>query len=118
MARGLRGARVLLPAHRARTAIRSGPCASSAAYGITPARGVSRSKLLVAAVILVAIAAFFASGAHRYLSFDNIKAQQGAVDAWYRGHPWQALAVFFLLYVAVTGLSLPGAAVMTLAAGA
>jgi pyruvate/2-oxoglutarate dehydrogenase complex dihydrolipoamide dehydrogenase (E3) component/uncharacterized membrane protein YdjX (TVP38/TMEM64 family) len=79
---------------------------------------VSRTKLLVAALIALAIGVFFASGAHHHLSFDNIKAQQATVQAWYEAHPWQALAGGFALYVAVTGLSLPGAAVLTLAAGA
>jgi pyruvate/2-oxoglutarate dehydrogenase complex dihydrolipoamide dehydrogenase (E3) component/uncharacterized membrane protein YdjX (TVP38/TMEM64 family) len=79
---------------------------------------VSRTKLLVAAIIALAIAAFFASGAHRHLTFENVKAQQAAIQAWYEAHPWQAFAGFFALYVAVTGLSLPGATVMTLAAGA
>jgi pyruvate/2-oxoglutarate dehydrogenase complex dihydrolipoamide dehydrogenase (E3) component/uncharacterized membrane protein YdjX (TVP38/TMEM64 family) len=79
---------------------------------------VSRTKLLVAALLALAIAGFFASGAHRHLTFDNMKAQQAAVQAWYQAHPWQALAGVFALYVAVTGLSLPGAAVLTLAAGA
>jgi pyruvate/2-oxoglutarate dehydrogenase complex dihydrolipoamide dehydrogenase (E3) component/uncharacterized membrane protein YdjX (TVP38/TMEM64 family) len=79
---------------------------------------VSRGKLLVAAVIAVAVAAFFASGAYRHLTFENVKAEQAAIQAWYAAHPWQALAGFFVFYVAITSLSLPGAAVLTLAAGA
>lgn len=63
-------------------------------------------------------AAFFAFGGHHYLSFSAIKAQQAAILDYYAGHPWQTAAVFFLVYVAVTALSLPGAAVMTLAVGA
>jgi pyruvate/2-oxoglutarate dehydrogenase complex dihydrolipoamide dehydrogenase (E3) component/uncharacterized membrane protein YdjX (TVP38/TMEM64 family) len=79
---------------------------------------VSRGKVLVAAILVVAIAGFFASGAHRYLTFENVKAQQASIQAWYAEHPWRALAGFFALYVVVTGLSLPGAAVLTLVAGA
>src|SRR5207248_2738104 len=61
---------------------------------------------------------FFASGAHRYLSFERLKAEQAQLDAWYRAHPVGTAAGFFLLYVAMTGMSIPGAAVLTLVAGA
>jgi pyruvate/2-oxoglutarate dehydrogenase complex dihydrolipoamide dehydrogenase (E3) component/uncharacterized membrane protein YdjX (TVP38/TMEM64 family) len=71
--------------------------------------------LLLAAAVL---AVFFASGAHRYLSFENLKAQQAALQGWRAAHPAAAAAAFFAVYVAVTGLSLPGAALLTLAAGA
>ena len=76
------------------------------------------SKIVVVAVLVVVIAAFFALGGHRYLSIEQFKAQQAAIQAYYLAHPLQTAAVFFALYVAVTGLSLPGAAVLTLAAGA
>ncbi len=79
---------------------------------------VKGSKLLVFALLAASIAAFFAFGGHHYLSFASVKAQQAAILAYYDGHPWQTAAGFFLLYVAVTGLSLPGAAIMTLVAGA
>ena len=77
-----------------------------------------KSRLFVIVVIAAAIAAFFASGAYRYFSFDNIKAQQATIQGWYRAHPGETAAGFFLLYVAVTSLSIPGAAVLTLVAGA
>jgi len=79
---------------------------------------VKNSRFLVVAVLVALIAAFFAGGGHHYLSFASIKVQQAAILTYYAGHPWQTAAGFFLAYVAVTGLSLPGAAVMTLAAGA
>lgn len=76
------------------------------------------SKVLLVAAAAALIAAFFAFGAHRYLTFDQIKGQQAEIQAYYQAHPWQTIAGFFVVYVAVTGLSLPGAAVMTLVAGA
>src|SRR5258708_13751781 len=77
-----------------------------------------KSRLFVLLLIAAAVAAFFASGAHRYFTFENIKAQQATLEGWYRAHPAQTVAGFFLLYVAVTSLSIPGAAVLTLVAGA
>lgn len=79
---------------------------------------MSKSRLLVLVAILAAVGAFFALGGHRYLSFENVKAQQASIDAYYQSHPLTTVLGFFLVYVAVTGLSLPGAAIMTLAAGA
>jgi pyruvate/2-oxoglutarate dehydrogenase complex dihydrolipoamide dehydrogenase (E3) component/uncharacterized membrane protein YdjX (TVP38/TMEM64 family) len=79
---------------------------------------VSRSRLLLVAILVVAVLAFFAAGGPRYFTFDNIKAQQAVIQGWNEAHPWRTAAAFFALYVAVTGLSLPGAALMTLVAGA
>src|SRR5690349_6025995 len=75
-------------------------------------------RLLVLLLVAAALIAFFASGAHHYLSFERLKAEQAHLDAWYRAHPLGMAAGFFALYVAVTGLSIPGAAVLTLVAGA
>jgi pyruvate/2-oxoglutarate dehydrogenase complex dihydrolipoamide dehydrogenase (E3) component/uncharacterized membrane protein YdjX (TVP38/TMEM64 family) len=79
---------------------------------------MSGRRAAVLAALALLIAAFFAFGGHRYLGFENVKAQQAAIEGYYAAHPWQAAAAFFATYVAVTGLSLPGAAVMTLVAGA
>jgi len=84
----------------------------------TSGAGMNRSKIVVVAALVALIGVFFALGGHRYLSFDNIKAQQASVQALFGSHPWTTAALFFLAYVAVTGLSLPGAALMTLIAGA
>jgi pyruvate/2-oxoglutarate dehydrogenase complex dihydrolipoamide dehydrogenase (E3) component/uncharacterized membrane protein YdjX (TVP38/TMEM64 family) len=79
---------------------------------------MKKSKLVVVALIVLGVVAFFAAGGHHALTFENIKAQQAAIDEYQRAHPWQAAIGFFFVYVAVTGLSLPGAALMTLAGGA
>jgi pyruvate/2-oxoglutarate dehydrogenase complex dihydrolipoamide dehydrogenase (E3) component/uncharacterized membrane protein YdjX (TVP38/TMEM64 family) len=76
------------------------------------------SKVLLIVAIAALIGAFFAFGGHAYLTFDNIKAQQAAIQEYYGTHPWQTALGYFLVYIAVTGLSLPGAAVMTLIGGA
>lgn len=70
--------------------------------------------LLVAALVV----AFFAFDVGRLLTLESLKTQQAAVTAYRDAHPWLATLVYFGVYVAVTGLSLPGAAVLTLAGGA
>ena len=79
---------------------------------------MSRARLLVVALVALAVVAFFAVGGQRYFTFEYVKGQQTAVQGWYQANPWRTALGFFALYVAVTGLSLPGAALMTLLAGA
>ncbi|MFN2098546.1 FAD-dependent oxidoreductase [Altererythrobacter sp. MF3-039] len=74
-------------------------------------------KIILLALIVGAITAFFLFGGSEYLSLDFIKSQQEAFDAFYAERPALTIGLFFLVYVAVTALSLPGAAIMTLAAG-
>jgi pyruvate/2-oxoglutarate dehydrogenase complex dihydrolipoamide dehydrogenase (E3) component/uncharacterized membrane protein YdjX (TVP38/TMEM64 family) len=73
------------------------------------------------AIVLVAIAAVFAVmhfGGGDQLTLANLKAQQGAIDAQYNAAPLKIIGIFFLAYVLVTAFSFPGAAIMTIAAGA
>lgn len=76
------------------------------------------NKLILAGLILAAITAFFTFDLNQYLRLEYLQSQQDAFAAFYAEHPLATLTAFFVLYVAVTGLSLPGAAIMTLAAGA
>ena len=79
---------------------------------------MNKSRLAVVLAIAGLAAAFFALGGHRYLSVEELRSHLAAIQEYRQSHPWEAGAAFFAVYVAVTGLSLPGAAVMTLAAGA
>jgi len=79
---------------------------------------LSRTRLLVAAVFVAALIAFFAAGGPRYFSFENLKVQQAAIEAWREAYPWQTALGFFVVYVAFTSASLPAAALLTVLAGA
>jgi len=79
---------------------------------------MSKGKLAVFALIIALVVAFFAFDLKQYFSIDYFQSKRAAIDAYYASHPMQAIAIFFVVYVAVTGLSLPGAAIMTLVAGA
>jgi pyruvate/2-oxoglutarate dehydrogenase complex dihydrolipoamide dehydrogenase (E3) component/uncharacterized membrane protein YdjX (TVP38/TMEM64 family) len=72
--------------------------------------------LVVAAVALVL--AFFALDLHHVLTLDGLKSGRAQFEAWRTSSPVLVSLAFFVFYVIVTALSLPGAAVMTLAAGA
>jgi pyruvate/2-oxoglutarate dehydrogenase complex dihydrolipoamide dehydrogenase (E3) component/uncharacterized membrane protein YdjX (TVP38/TMEM64 family) len=75
-------------------------------------------KLLILLALAALVAAYFYFGLGDYLTVEGIKQVAGEVDGYYESNPVQVLALFFLVYVAVTAASLPGAAAMTLAAGA
>jgi pyruvate/2-oxoglutarate dehydrogenase complex dihydrolipoamide dehydrogenase (E3) component/uncharacterized membrane protein YdjX (TVP38/TMEM64 family) len=79
---------------------------------------MNKSKLLILIVIAALIAAFFLLDLGRYFSLDYFKSQQAAISNFYSANPIKSVAIFFGIYVAVTALSIPGATVMTLAAGA
>jgi dihydrolipoamide dehydrogenase len=79
---------------------------------------MKKSQLFLVVAIAALVAAFFAFDLHRYFSLDFFKSQQAAINARVAQQPLASGLVFFLIYVLVTGLSLPGAAVMTLIAGA
>ncbi|KIN90950.1 FAD-dependent oxidoreductase [Thauera sp. SWB20] len=75
-------------------------------------------KPLLLLLVLALVAGFFASGLHRQLDLDTLKAGMAGFAAWREASPVLVAALYFAAYVAVTALSLPGAAVMTLAGGA
>lgn len=76
-----------------------------------------QKKVLLVAILLL-IATFFALDLQQYLSFEYLKSAQGGLQEWRAANPFLAVSLFFLAYVVVTALSLPGAAIMTLAGGA
>jgi uncharacterized membrane protein YdjX (TVP38/TMEM64 family) len=75
-------------------------------------------KAILALVLFGAIAAYFIFDLGQYLSLESFKAQQAEIIAAKDANPLVYIAGFFLIYVAVTGLSIPGAAIMSLVAGA
>ncbi|MCU0833970.1 MAG: FAD-dependent oxidoreductase [Chromatiaceae bacterium] len=79
---------------------------------------MTKSRLLLFGLIALAVVAFFAFDLGRFLSLDAFKTQQAAVAGLRADHPWLLAGVYFGVYVLVTGLSLPGAAVLTLIGGA
>lgn len=75
-------------------------------------------KLGLLAPMVAAIAAFFAFDLGTYFTLEGIKAEQATLQAWLAAEPLLTFGGFFGVYVLVTALSLPAAAVLTLLAGA
>ena len=79
---------------------------------------MNKSKLAVLVVIVALVAAFFVFDLKQYFSLEYFQAERQSIMAYFEAHPLQTAAIYFIVYVAVTGLSLPGAAILTLVGGA
>ncbi len=79
---------------------------------------MNKTKIIVALAVVAAIIAFFAFDLGKYFSLEYFKSQQAAISAYYQANPLQTVAIFFVIYVVAIGLSFPGAALLTLIAGA
>ncbi len=75
-------------------------------------------RLLVVAAVIVIIVLFNRYNLGQYLTLDYIKENQARFNELYSENQFLYLGLFFLAYVVVTAFSLPGAAIMTLLAGA
>ena len=75
-------------------------------------------KILVVVIVVALIAAYFIFDLGQFLNLEYIKAQQGRIMEYRDANPVQTALLFFVLYILITGLSLPGAAIITLVAGA
>ncbi len=75
-------------------------------------------KIVIIAGLVALIAAYFIFDLGEVLTLEGIKAQVDNAQAIYAENPLLVLALFFLIYVAATSASLPGASLLTLAAGA
>ncbi|WP_339720601.1 FAD-dependent oxidoreductase [uncultured Paraglaciecola sp.] len=75
-----------------------------------------RGLLLVTIVML--IAAFFIFDIGQYLTLESLKAHQQDLADYIQSNWLQAFIVYFVIYVAATALSLPGAIILTLGSGA
>jgi dihydrolipoamide dehydrogenase len=79
---------------------------------------MNRNKLLLLVALAALIGAFFVFDLGRFFSLAYLKSQQAAFASYYAEHRLLTIAAYFVIYVAVAALSLPGAAILTLAGGA
>ena len=79
---------------------------------------MKNKKIAMLALLVVLVVLFFALNLGRFFSLEFIKAQQASFAEVYGRRPVAVTLAFFAVYVLITALSLPGAAIMTLAAGA
>lgn len=75
-------------------------------------------KIILLIVVAAAVAAFFYFDAGQWLTLEQLKNQQASLEAYRAENPVLVALLYILLYIVVTALSLPGAAIMTLSGGA
>jgi dihydrolipoamide dehydrogenase len=79
---------------------------------------MNSTRLALLACIVGLIAIFFIFDLQSYLTLEALKTEQDVIGSYFSNNPFMVVAVYALIYIAVTGLSLPGAAILTLAGGA
>jgi uncharacterized membrane protein YdjX (TVP38/TMEM64 family) len=81
-------------------------------FSLTPPR------IAIIAFVAALIAAYFIFDMHRFLTLQSLKDAQHWFAKMYVEHPITVTVLFVLIFSTITALTLPGAAVMMLAAGA
>lgn len=76
------------------------------------------NRIIIIVVVITAGALFWFFNLGDYLSLSYIKSSQQKFELLYAEHTMPVIGGYMLIYILVTSLSLPGAAVMTLAGGA
>ncbi|MBJ6136237.1 FAD-dependent oxidoreductase [Marinobacter litoralis] len=79
---------------------------------------MNRRKLFLLLVIAVIVVVFISFDLHRLLTLENLQQHREAIAGWIEQNLFVAVVGYAGIYVLVTALSLPGAAIMTLAGGA
>ncbi|WP_299329871.1 bifunctional TVP38/TMEM64 family protein/FAD-dependent oxidoreductase [uncultured Psychrobacter sp.] len=75
-------------------------------------------KIVLIVAVLVLALGFFYFDLNELLTLEGLKGSMAQFNQYQAQTPWLVIGGFFLAYIVVTALSLPGAAIMTLAAGA
>ncbi|MEH0018305.1 MAG: FAD-dependent oxidoreductase [Desulfobacter sp.] len=77
-----------------------------------------RAKILVVAGIIVLISLFFLFDLDQYFSLSTLRGELDNLKAFYKENKGLTISIYMVAYILMAALSLPGAAVMTLAGGA
>jgi len=75
-------------------------------------------KIIITLVLVAAVALFFYFDLKHFLTLAALKANRQTLLDYYAAHKLIMVAGFMALYIVQTALSLPGAAILSLAAGA
>ena len=75
-------------------------------------------KIILLGIVIIVVSVFFTLDLQHYLTLNGLKSGMDQFAIWRATSPVTVGASFFLMYVIVAAFSLPGAAIMTIAAGA
>ena len=75
-------------------------------------------KLLLAPLIAIVLILLLFFDVHHYLTLEYLKSSKDKLNVYYQDYPLLVLGTYFVIYLASTAFSLPGAALLSLAGGA
>jgi len=75
-------------------------------------------KIAIGIIIIALIAVFRIFGLNQYLTLEYLKSSRLQFVGIYAAQPFKVTAIYMVCYICATALSLPGAAILTLAGGA
>lgn len=78
----------------------------------------SAKKIALIAAVVGLVVIFKVLGLEQYFTLSYVKASQAKLASLYADHRLMVISAYIVIYILVTSLSLPGAAIMTLAGGA
>lgn len=79
---------------------------------------MQRKRIAILLLVLAGLGAWFVLDLGSYLQLEVLQARVDELRTWRDARPLAAGGLYFVVYILVTGLSLPGAGIMTLAGGA
>lgn len=79
---------------------------------------MNRKKIIILVFAALLIGLFFYFDLKKYLTLSSLKANLDVLTEFHEQHWFITVSVFVMVYIIQTALSLPGAAVLTIAAGA
>ncbi|RII26413.1 MAG: TVP38/TMEM64 family protein [Geobacter sp.] len=79
---------------------------------------MSGKKIAIALAVIAALVLFFSLDLGRFFTLEALKENRQGLLGYYSDHRLAMVAGFMAIYIVQTALSLPGAAILSLAAGA
>lgn len=79
---------------------------------------VKISKVIIIIIFLVAVILFYGTAAHEHLDLPHVQKNLERIHNYYDSNPVSMITLFMLAYISITSMSIPGAIVLTLLAGA
>ena len=77
-----------------------------------------KNKIILLSIIIIAVALFFVFDLGQYLSLESLKSNRDRLHTFYEANAVIMIAAFIGVYIVTVALSLPGATILTLCAGA
>ncbi len=74
-------------------------------------------KILIILIILISIILFFLFDIHHYLTLEYLRDFKAEFATYNARHPFLTVGIYMVIYITMAILSLPGATILTVAAG-